>query len=255
MNTSTPRSALPATLTGRVHRLGGEILLDEATSWCPPGVRRREPVNAYLIKGDHGAVLVDTGIRLHEAEIIAQLDVLLEADEPLSIVLTRTEMECCLNIPAIEEHRPIDAVWYTGGITVPRSSAPVQRIAVDPGTWREVQVRDGITLHFISPLLRLLPTLWVFDPVSGALLTSDAFTHLAPQGGDTDSADPKGGLHKFRWFGDADTGSIAADVRQIVHGRNVTAIGPGYGWPATGTDACSLEAELLAACLEEVGAQ
>lgn len=250
-----PATTRPANLTGRVHRLGGEILLDEGTSWCPPGVRRREPVSAYLIKGDHGAVLVDTGIRLHEAEILAQLDELLETDEPLSIVLTRTEMECCLNIPAIEEHRRIDTVWYTGGITVPRSTASVQRIAVEPGTWREVEVREGITLHFISPLLRLLPTLWVFDPASGALLTSDAFTHLAPPVEDTASADPMAGLHKFRWFGDADTHSIAADVRQIVRERSVAAIGPGYGWPVTGADACRREAELLAVCLEEVGAR
>jgi len=255
MNTTTPPFARPAVLTGRVHRLGGEILLDEGTSWCPPGVHQREPVSAYLIKGDHGAVLVDTGIRLHEAGILAQLDELLDPDEPLSIVLTRTEMECCLNIPAIEEHHRIDAVWYTGGITVPRSAAPAQRISVEPGTWREMEVREGITLHFISPLLRLLPTLWVFDPASGALLTSDAFTHLAPQSEDTAPADPTGGLHKFRWFGDADTGSIAADVRQIVRDRSVAAIGPGYGWPVTGTDACRREAERLAVCLEEVGAQ
>jgi len=255
MNTSTPALPRHATLAGRVHRLGGEILLDEGTSWCPPGVRRREPVSAYLIKGDYGSVLVDTGVRLHEAEILAQLDELLDSNEPLSIVLTRTEMECCLNIPAIEEHHRIDAVWYTGGITVPRSSAPVQRISVEPGTWREVEVREGVTLQFISPLLRLLPTLWVFDPVSGALLTSDAFTHLAPPGEDSASADPKDGLRKFRWFGDADTRSIASDVRQIVRERSVSAIGPGYGWPVIGTEACRQQADRLAACLEEVGAQ
>lgn len=242
--------APPAGLAGeRVHRLGGEILLDESVSWCPPGVRRPQSVNAYLIRAEGGAVLVDTGVRLHEREILAQLDDLLDPEEPLSILLTRTEMECCLNIPAIEAHREVEAVWFTGGITVPRSAAPARRVAVDPGTSASVEVRDGVVLQLVSPLLRLLPTLWVFDPPSGVLLTSDAFTHGTASGGD-----PRDGLRKFRWFGEADTRPIADDVRRVVHELPVTAIGPSYGTPFVGETECRREAESLAACLEEVGA-
>lgn len=243
----TPSAGLAG---GRVHRLGGEITLDERVSWCPPGVRRRQPVNAYLIRAASGAVLVDTGVRLHEREILAQLDELLGPDEPLSIVLTRTEMECCLNIPAIEAHHPVDAIWYTGGITVPRSTAPAHRVAVEPGTSAALEVRDGVVLHLVSPLLRLLPTLWVYDPPSGVLLTSDAFTHGTASGG----RDPREGLQKFRWFGSADTRPIAADVRRIVGELRVTAIGPSYGSPFVGEAECRREAQRLAACLEGVGA-
>ncbi|NUP73460.1 MAG: hypothetical protein HOQ07_02205, partial [Sinomonas sp.] len=105
MSTTLPAVTLPAALAaGRVYRLGGEILLDERVSWCPPGVRRSQPVNAYVIRAEsereRGAVLVDTGVRLHEREILAQLEEILDPGEPLSILLTRTEMECCLNIPA-----------------------------------------------------------------------------------------------------------------------------------------------------------
>jgi glyoxylase-like metal-dependent hydrolase (beta-lactamase superfamily II) len=237
-----------------VCRLGGEILLDERVSWCPPGVRRSQPVNAYLIRGERGSVLVDTGVRLHEAQILAQLEELLEPGEPLSILLTRTEMECCLNIPAIEERFPVASVWYTGGITVPRSSAPVRRVSVEPGTSLEVEVAEGLVLELVSPLLRLLPTLWVFDPSSGALLTSDAFTYRAgPDDGDPDDGDPADGLVKFQWFANADTAPIAADVRSIVGGRDVTAIGPGYGLPFVGRDVCQQAAEQFSGHLEEVG--
>ena len=234
--------------SGRIHRLGGDILLDERVSWCPPGVRRSQPVNCYLIRGRSGSVLVDTGIRLHEAEVLEQLDRLLAPGEPLSIVLTRTEMECCLNLPAIEAHLQVETVWYTGGITVPRAAATAQRISVEPGAALEVEVMDGVVLEFISPLLRLLPTLWIFDPRSGALLTSDAFTHGSGAG-----SDPRDGLHKFRWFSEADTRPIARDVLRVVRERAVTAIGPGYGAPFVGAGECVEEAERLAAAIREQG--
>ncbi|WP_427017539.1 hypothetical protein ACQCSX_02675 [Pseudarthrobacter sp. P1] len=239
-----------ALVDGRVYRLGGDIDLDDRVSWCPPGVQRRQAVNCYLIKGATGSVLVDTGVRLHEADILAQLGQLMVPGEPLSIVLTRTEMECCLNIPAIEARFRVDAVWYTGGITVPRSTAAPRRITVDPGTSMQVEVVDGVVLEFVSPLLRLLPTLWVFDPESGALLTSDAFTH-----GSAEGFDPHDGLQKFRWFTRADTGPIARNILDIFGERRVRAIGPGYGAPIIGAGKSLDQAEGLAMAISEMGLQ
>lgn len=252
-----PRTAQRAAVTGahsligdRVHRLGANIVLDENVSWCPPGTRTTQPVNCYLIKGDNGSVLVDTGIRLHEADIIRQLDSLLEQGEPLVVVLTRTEMECCLNLPAIEARFNVESVWYTGGITVPRMAASPQRIMVNPGTSREVEVMDGLTLEFVSPLMRLLPTLWIFDPVSKVLLTSDAFTHRYPS-----SSTAAAGLQKFQWFGRADTRGIARDVEETVLRREVEAIGPGYGEPIVGVGESAAEAAALAEAIRKVGIQ
>lgn len=234
----------------RIYRLGGDIELDERVSWCPPGIRRTQAVNCYLIKGPSGSVLVDTGVRLHQADIIEQLDRLLSPGEPLSIVLTRTEMECCLNIPAIEEHFNVDSVWYTGGITVPRSKAESKRIAVDPGTSMRVEVMDGVVVELVSPLMRLLPTFWVFDQESGWLLTSDAFTHRG-----SDGPDAREGLQKFRWFSGADTRPISRNIREIFRDREVLAVGPGYGTPFVGKDMCLEQAEELARAIEEVGMQ
>ncbi|MEZ2388056.1 hypothetical protein AB6813_00670 [bacterium RCC_150] len=234
----------------RIHRLGAEIILDEQVSWCPPGVRIPQPVNCYLIKGSAGSVLVDTGIRLHVAEIIRQLQSLLEPGERLAVVLTRTEMECCLNLPAIEARFDVESVWYTGGITVPRTSATPRRIIVDPGSARDVEVMDALTLEFVSPLMRLLPTLWIFDPVSGALLSSDAFTHGSYVG-----SNAAAGLRKFKWFAEADTRVIARDVEEVIRERQVRAIGPGYGEPFVGMAECAAEAAAVAAAIRKVGIQ
>ncbi|MFJ5956517.1 hypothetical protein ACIQC5_11225 [Paenarthrobacter sp. NPDC092416] len=234
----------------RIYRLGADISLDGQVSWCPPGVHTIQPVNCYLIKGSAGSVLVDTGIRLHEAEIIRQLESLLEPGERLAVVLTRTEMECCLNLPAIEARFEVESVWYTGGITVPRTSATPRRIMVNPGDSLDVVVMDGLTLEFVSPLMRLLPTLWIFDPASGALLTSDAFTH-----GSYGSAQAAAGLQKFQWFAQADTRGIAQDVEDVIKERHVRAIGPGYGEPFLGEGQCATEATALAEAIRKVGIQ
>ena len=255
-----PRTAQRAAVTGphsligdRIYRLGANIVLDENVSWCPPGTRTTQAVNCYLIKGDNGSVLVDTGIRLHEADIIRQLDSLLEQGEPLVVVLTRTEMECCLNLPALEARFNVESVWYTGGITVPRMAASPQRIMVNPGTSREVEVMDGLTLEFVSPLMRLLPTLWIFDPVSKVLLTSDAFTHRSP--GSSVGSSPAAGLHKFQWFAQADTRDIGRDVEEVILRRQVEAIGPGYGEPIVGASESAAEAAILAEAIRKVGSQ
>lgn len=230
--------------TTTVHRLGGDIDLDERVSWCPPGVRESQPVNCYLIVGEAGALLVDTGIRAHEGEIIAAMQELYDGSVPLSVLLSRTEMECCLNLPAIESRFPIDAVWYTGGITVPRAHAEVRRVSVEPGTSQWIEPHPGMRIELISPMMRLLPTLWVHEPETGTLLTSDAFTH--------DGGPAVNGLAKFQWFARAETGPIAAHVRSVVDERDISLIGPGYGRAFRGDDVPAQTAA-LAAAIERIG--
>lgn len=249
MSTQLPESTRRAMhLGGRVWQLGGTIRLNDQVSWCPPGTDRDQPLSCYLIKGRSGSVLVDSGIRQHEALIAEQLAELLEPGEPVAVVLTRTEMECCLNIPALEEKFAIESVWYTGGITVPRATATTHRIQVDPGTSEHEEVIPGITLEFISPLFRLLPTFWVYDGESRVLLTSDAFAYVHEGGGD-----PMDGLTKFRWFESADTSAIAKAVLDTISSREIDAIGPGYGSPILGRDNCLVEARRLSATIQSVG--
>jgi hypothetical protein len=235
--------------TGQIFRLGGQIDLNQEVSWCPPGVTRRQHIAPYVIRGsDGGVLLVDTGVRLHQDLVLSQLENLVPEDTTISVLLTRTEMECCLNLPAIEERFRVSEVWYTGGITVPRTRAVARRVSVDPGTSLELEPVPGINIELHSPLLRLLPTLWVFHPDSGVLLTSDAFTY-----GHDGGSDPHDGLVKFRWIASTDSRPIADDVRRIVRDRGVTAIGPGYGEPFVGREACFAVAAEFADAIAGMG--
>lgn len=245
--------------THAVVRLGGLAPIGADVSWCPPGVNGWQPINAYLIRRGASAVLVDTGVGMHADEIRAQLRDLLAPGTTLSVILTRTEMECCLNLPALESEFTVDQVWYTGGITVPVTNAVARRISVDAGSWVDQEVAPGITARLYSPLLRLLPVLWVGDLVSGTLLTSDSFTHLLTDEGGAvlpyDEANLRG-FHdlKFGWIESAesaeDVTAIAESVRRILRDQDWSAVGPTYGAPVVGIDAVRTQGEQLAAHLE-----
>ena len=210
----------------RVFRMGGLLELDGRLSWVPPDVRGCQPASCYLILGGEGAVLIDSGLRLHARDIIDQLDLVLPKGMPLSIVLTRTEMDCCLNVPAIEDAHAVQTVVYTGGITVPRARAEVRRISVEEGQTLELEAAPGICLQLVAPRLRLLPTLWPYDPVSEVLFTSDSFCH-ARCGGDGDVTQQL--MTKFAWLARADTTPVAHDVIQIFRNRPIRTLAPTHG--------------------------
>ncbi|WP_248763321.1 hypothetical protein [Pseudarthrobacter sp. SSS035] len=244
-----------------VTRLGGVAPIGPDTSWCPPGVRGWQSISAYLIRNGDSAVLVDTGVGLHAPQVLDQLRALLDPQAHLNVILTRTEMECCLNLPEIEREFTVDQVWYTGGITVPVTSATARRISVDAGSSIELEAAPGIIVKIYSPLLRLLPVLWVGDPVSRTLLTSDSFCHLLTDEAGLAQPLDVGLLQafhdiKFGWIADtaakADTEALAQNIRDIVGDLAWAAIGPGYGGAIVGRDAIESQAGELIGHLRKV---
>ncbi|WP_406630928.1 hypothetical protein [Amycolatopsis sp. WGS_07] len=236
---------------GRVSRLGGSILLDGRVSWAPAGVRGTQPLNCYLIRSAAGAVLIDTGVRAHAAPIVARLRGLLAENTPLAVVLTRTEMDCCLNLPEIEAAFPVTAVHYTGGITVPVVDAARERITVEEGRPVDLEPIPGIPLRIHAPRLRLLPTLWPYDPLSQTLFTSDSFCHARTE---TDTVlDPEAVAAqlrvKFSWLDHADPTPVLDDLRTVFAADPVHALAPGHGFPLRGKETVAAHVE---ATLKEI---
>ncbi|MFE3175228.1 MBL fold metallo-hydrolase [Amycolatopsis sp. NPDC059090] len=232
---------------GRVFRLGGSVPLDGRVSWAPAGVRGTQPLNCYLIRSAAGAVLIDTGVRAHAARIVAQLREVLPANTPLAVVLTRTEMDCCLNLPEIEAAFPVTAVHYTGGITVPVVDAARERITVEEGRPLELEPIPGVPLRIHAPRLRLLPTLWPYDPVSQTLFTSDAFCHNRTEADEApDPAAVAAQLRvKFSWLDHADTAPVSDDLRAVFAAEPVETIAPGHGFPLLGKETVAAHVEAV----------
>jgi glyoxylase-like metal-dependent hydrolase (beta-lactamase superfamily II) len=253
-------------VAGRVFRLGGALERDGRLSWVAPDARGYEPMNCYLLLGGAGALLIDTGAGVHAEVIVAQLRELLPADAKLSLLLTRTEMDCPLNVPAIEAAFDVAIVRFTGGVTVPRgvANASVERFNVADGETITLEAAPGIELEICTPRLKLLPTLWPYDPVSRTLFTSDAFNYEAWDAPDGDvllSGDAaqhpdsvrSSLLAKFFYFSRADTGPIADDLRVIFDRWDVATIAPTHGRVIAGRDMVARHVDVLERVLREVG--
>ena len=98
MNETVTRSETAAAelVPGRVFALGGLVEIDERLSWAGRSASGLTPVNCYLIRAEQGSVLVDTGVGAHAGQVVGQLLSLLPEGSRLSVVLTRTEMDCPL---------------------------------------------------------------------------------------------------------------------------------------------------------------
>lgn len=172
--------------------LGGLIPLDGRVSWVPSQATGYQPSNCYLITDSDSALLVDSGLAVHEDEVVGDLVRELGEGSALSLFFTRGEMDCVSNLAPIAGHFEIEGL-YTGGATNPFDAFDDvnmmrfrgRRQQIDqkgPGgdsvaRTPTIQVIPGRPLEIESPLLRLLPTFWGWDARSGTVFTSDTFTH------------------------------------------------------------------------------
>jgi hypothetical protein len=182
----------PVALAEGLHVLGGLIELDGRVSWAPPTARGHQPSNCYaLVEGDR-VLLVDTGLAIHEGLVLDGLASLIGEGAPLTMFFTRGEMDCVSNLEPIGRRFDIEAL-YTGGATNPFDAFDelnamrlrTRRRQIDQkGAGGDSMARTPLiefaparALAIESPLLRLLPTFWGWDAGTGALFTSDSFTH------------------------------------------------------------------------------
>src|SRR5687768_11952237 len=107
------RASLPAAAplgAGRLSRLGGSIALDGRVSWAPHLPGRFQPVSCYLIAEPDRTILIDTGIPAHREAVVSQLAAAREPGKPLTLFLTRTELDCSGNVRAIHASAGIDEI-------------------------------------------------------------------------------------------------------------------------------------------------
>jgi flavorubredoxin len=161
------------------------------------------PVNAFLIGGDE-PVLVDTCLPSERDELLASLWSLVEPGDLRWIFLTHEDADHAGNLLAVLEAAP-EARLVTNYVTVGKlreglPSIPIDRVVVVnpgqpfPGTERGLRV--------VRPPVYDAPgTVGLHDPVTGAVLTVDAFGTYLPELvddlGDVPEGDARSGFEDF----------------------------------------------------------
>jgi flavorubredoxin len=122
-------------------------------------------------------------------------------------------------------------------------------------------------VHLVAPRLRLLPTVWVHDPVSRVLFTSDTFCHTFSAESGEDPIVTGGGIADDRstveaqlmtrlsWMAGTDVSSIVDDLTAIFDRLDVDVLAPGHGRPLAGRGLVERQRQLVTAIVKEVGAR
>lgn len=271
----------------RLYALGGTTPLDGRLSWAPRRDARYQTSNCYLLKEDGRHLLVDTGVRADHTLLERQLARLVAPGETLNVFVTRPELDCVGNLGLLRDRYRVEAI-LAGGRPNPfdafdfagdQGSDPVARAPVvgdrrhaTPAGFEIAAIRrvDAIglgprrTVRVVVPLLRFLPTYWLYDEATGALFTSDVFGHV-----DQATPDPVDGvlaaeetsaagaalvrtslLCKFWWLPGAVTADIVANLRAIFGELAPTIVAPSHGSVLVGRDVVQRHLDVLLGVLE-----
>ena len=265
----------PLTLVpGRLHRLGGVAPLDGRISWARPDATGHEPIGCYLLTEGDEATLVDTGVALHSAEVVRQLGMLIPRGSTLRVFLTRLEPDClsglggildAFHVPELTAGGAANAFDFFDDINtadVVEAHYRVRPTRLLPGA--TFAVGGGRTLEILRTPLRLLSTFWLFDPATGTLFTSDAFSHvglaqptlpaLVDAGTDrTDLATVRAHLvTKFEFLVGGRLDSIRDGLERIFSERVVERIAPVHGCVIEGRATVERHLELVLSVLEAI---
>lgn len=251
----------------RLSALVDTYAVDGRVSWHPPAARGLAPATCYLLVEGEEALLIDTGLTVHEQPLLAQLRTAVPAGAELSVLLLRQgEFDSMCNLPSIVrafDVRTIYGQYVDAPIWADVHAAEERRMT---GEWAEgARLRtvllpsDGTlpfgpggarTLDVFVPALRLLGTYWVFDRATGTLFTSDSFTYAIRSGEDgpwlvTESDDTTTQAQveehlrttRYWWLEGAYVDELRASLAAVFERFPVRRIAPAFG--------CVLEGEAL----------
>lgn len=262
-------------LPGRLYLLGGRIALDGRVSWAPPEVRGWQPSNCYVLLDEGQCLVVDPGPLSLGTRLVEQLQTLLPPATPISIFLSRAELDTTGGIGSIARAFPVERL-YAGGGPNPFDSFEAagdvqlgdrrERIQLErmPAGF-QIPVGSSRSLQVIAPSIRLLATWWSYDAASKSLFTSDSFTHaitddewgprLLSSEMDEQVTDAQVKAHltsKFEWLRHAKTPTLHASLRAVFDEYDVERIAPAHGRVLEGAAVVRKHVGVMLDVLEEL---
>jgi flavorubredoxin len=252
---------------GRLLVVGGYVRADGTASWLPASASGWQPSNCYLLLEGDRAALVDTGLAAHAGIVVEQLRRHVPDGVPLSVFLTRAELDCIGNLGPIASSLPLEGV-FTGGNNNPFDAfdaVPDVRGAVHLHVGRTqgevpIVLSESRSLEVIDAPLRLLATYWAYDGATRTLFTSDSFGHQLVESPDrprtvtaADGVDPdtvlEYALAKFGWIERATTTAVAGGIEAVFAEREIEIVAPTNGCAIVGADAVRAHYDALQAAL------
>ncbi|MEE8297651.1 MAG: hypothetical protein V3R26_07470 [Hyphomicrobium sp.] len=265
-------SSIASLAEGKLYALQNAYELDGRVSSYPASARGFTAANCYLLKQDDGALLLDTGYAAHEAAILEQLGVLLDAELPLHLFPLRINefMSVCNAMPIAERFNVVacyapfpdvecwlDFNW--DGRDGDRA-APLSVATALLGSEQQLQVGSAGArpIEAFSAPIRLINTSWIYDGTTRTLFTSDMFTHNwrdNPDGpwiiaGNDDAATVdfvRSFLLNTRywWLEGAAIDTLRRKVSDVFERYDIETIAPGYGCIVQGRDLVAREFSVL----------
>ena len=257
---------------GRLVGLPSPYRLDGRVTTHPDDVRGFAPMNTYVLVEREAALVLEAGLSVHEASLLRRLAVVLEGRSEIGLLpLTLTEFHSVCNARAIIERfgvstlyglRPDVASWIDfrgrgAGRPRVRTIGALGEEHLDLGP-RRVQTMEAV--------LRLPPTLWLYDGATRTLFTSDAFTHVrrASEDGpwvveesndETTLDDLRDHLARgrFWWLKDAQLGPLRRALATVFQRLDIEVIAPSYGCVLRGRTVVRRHHQLLQQALRGLG--
>ena len=255
-----PTSFVVELLPGKAYALQNAFALDGRVSSYPRSARGWSVSNVYLLKEATGAFILDTGFAAHQKATLEQIGSLIDEDTPISWVPLRyNEYMSVGNAMAIADRFNVThcflpqanaALWLDFDLPEARSSnlrmtSTVLRgkldMAIGTGDSRPV-------VGFTAPL-RLINTVWVYDPASLTLFTADSFAHVwqktpagpwlidHPEDAGDDALVRSFLLNtRYWWLEGVRTGPLREGVAKVFETYDIETLAPGYGAIIRGRD-------------------
>ena len=237
---------------GKVYALHNTFALDGRISAYPISARGHSVSNCYLLKEDEGALLLDTGYAAHEAEILMQLESILDPATPLAMLPLRINefmsvgnamaiakrfnvVECLAPVPEINEWLEFEALEPGGG----NNGNPILSTTILKPL-HPIEIGDRY-IEVMNAPIRLISTRWIYDAATRTLFTSDMFSHLwaereeGPWLLDEDGVTTTSFVRSFLlntrywWLEGARTDPIRKGIADVFERYEIETIAPGYG--------------------------
>lgn len=225
-------------------------------SWLPQDAKGFETFNKFAIVKADMVLLLETGVAAHCESIIESLQEIV-GDRMLTLLPTRSELESIGNMGAI-----IDAFPRVQLLTTTRALPPLGLAHMKPARRESVRARRLLrgeslgevgfgNLKTLTPVIRILNTIWIHDSQSGVLFSSDFFANdLMPSretsairrgvGGLPDPATLRRSIvAKFDWLERARTAALQAHWDEMFTTIKPVAIAPSLGRIAVGANLAS----------------